>query len=151
MSWEELLGLLKEQIEIEQRMVRFFTPLSKKSKNSIVRSLLHGLALDSMKHADMLQVLVELTTGALVSDFERYDLSKMLDKHVADEKDALDRIEKIISRVEDSRAQFMLSQIAADERKHHRLLEELIRISESKEVVKNEEWWEFLERNEWLF
>jgi len=149
---EELIGMLKEQRAFEQNTADSLTASVNRTKNSVVRLFLNRLVLDSLKHADLLQVLIDLNTGAIVSDIDKYRMKKELSKHVLNEKEMLSRAQAILGKIEDERTRGLLRQIIADEQKHHKILNELLRIIETIENIRDEDWWElYYDRAEWLF
>ena len=149
---EELIGMLKEQQTFEQNTADSLTASVNRTKNSIVRLFLNRLVLDSLKHADLLQALIDLNTGAIVADIDKYRMKKELTKHVLNEKEMLSRAQKIVGKVENERTRGLLSQIVEDEQRHHKILNELLRIIETIENISNEDWWElYYDRAEWFF
>jgi len=149
---EELIGMLKEQQTFEQNTADSLTASVNRTKNSIVRLFLNRLVLDSLKHADLLQALIDLNIGAIVSDIDKHRMKRELSKHVLDEKEMLSRAQKIVGKVENERTRGLLSQIVEDEQRHHKILNELLRIIETIENISNEDWWElYYDRAEWFF
>jgi len=149
---EELIGMLKEQQAFEQNTAESLTASVNRTKNSIVRLFLNRLVLDSLKHADIIQALIDLNTGAVVSDIDKYRMKKELSKHVLNEREMLSRVQAIIGKVEDERTKGLLRQIIEDEQKHHKILNELLRIIETIENISDQDWWElYYDRAEWLF
>jgi len=149
---KELIGMLKEHRSLEQNTADSLTALVNRTKNSIVRLFLNRLVLDSLKHADLIQALIDLNTGAIVADIDKYRMKRELTKHVLNEKEMLSRAQKIMSKVEDERTKGLLRQIIEDEQRHHKILNELLRIIETIENIRDEDWWElYYDRAEWLF
>jgi len=150
MSGPELEKLLKDQMALEKRTAEVLSSTAQKAKNSVVRLFIDRLVLDSLKHADMLQALIDLNAGTLVTVVDKEDMKTSLEKHVEQEKDMLNRLEKILERVEDPKAKSLLKQIAEDERRHHRILDEVTRIVGWRGAT-DEQWWNTMDRYEWLF
>jgi len=149
---EELIGMLKEHRSLEQNTANSLTASVNRTKNSIVRLFLNRLVLDSLKHADLLQALIDLNTGAIVADIDKYRMKKELGNHVLNEREMLSRVQAILSKVEDERTKGLLRQIIEDEQKHHKILNELLRIIETIENIRDEDWLElYYDRAEWLF
>ena len=134
---EELMGMLKEQRAFEQNTAASLTASVNRTRNSIVRLFLNRLVLDSLKHADLLQALIDLNTGAIVSDIDKHRMKKELNKHVVNEKEMLSRAQAIADKVEDERTKGLLRQIVEDEQRHHRILNELLRIIETIENIRD--------------
>lgn len=149
---EELMGMLKEQQALEQNTADSLTASVNRTKNSIVRLFLNRLVLDSLKHADLLQALIDLNTEAIVSGIDKYRMKKELGSHVLNEKEMLNRAQTIVGKVEDKKMKGLLRQIVEDEQRHHKILNELLRIIETIENMSNQDWLElYYDRAEWLF
>lgn len=150
MSGPELEKLLRDQMELEKKTAEVLGLTAQKTKNSVVKLFINRLVLDSLKHADMLQALIDLNAGTLVTVIDKEDMKASLEEHLKQEKEMLNRLEKILERVEDPKAKSLLRQIAEDERKHHEILDEVTRIVNWRGVT-DEQWWSIVDRYEWLF
>jgi len=150
MNGPELEQLLRDQMALEKRTAEVLSSTAQKAKNSVVKLFIDRLVLDSMKHADMLQALIDLNAGTLVTVVDKEDMKTSLEKHVEEEEEMLKRLEKILERVEDPKAKSLLKQIAEDERRHHRILDEVTRIVGWRGAT-DEQWWNTIDRYEWLF
>lgn len=149
---DELLDLLKRQQALERETVDSLTPLVQSTKNSVIRLFLNQLVLDSMKHVDVLQAIMDLDAGAVVSDIDKHRMNRGLNKHIKGEEAMLRNIENIMGKVEDEKMRFMLKGMAADERRHHKILEHLMKVIETIENIRDEDWWDlYYDRAEWLF
>jgi rubrerythrin len=150
MSGPELESLLRDQMELEKKTAEVLGLTAQKTKNSVVKLFINRLVLDSLKHADMLQALIDLNAGTLVTVVDKEDMKASLEEHVKQEKEMLNKLERILERVEDPKAKSLLKQIAEDERKHHEILDEVTRIVNWRGVT-DEQWWSIVDRYEWLF
>lgn len=149
---DELLDLLKKQQALERETVGSLTPLVQSTKNSVIRLFLNQLVLDSMKHADILQAIMDLDTGAVVSGIDKHRMNSRLNTHIKGEEAMLRNIENIIGKVEDEKVLFLLKRMAADEKIHHKILEQLMKVIETIENIRDEDWWDlYYDRAEWLF
>jgi len=150
MSGSELEGLLRDQMALEKKTAEVLSSTVQRTKNSVVRLFLNRLVLDSLKHADMLQALIDLNAGTLITIVDKEDMKTSLEKHVEQEEEMLNRLEEILERVEDPKAKPLLKQIAEDEKRHHRILDEVTRIVGWRGAT-DEQWWNTIDRHEWLF
>jgi len=150
MSASELEKLLRDQMTLEKNTAEALSSTVRKAKNSIVRLFLNRLVLDSLKHADMLQALIDLTSGTLVTMVDKEEMKDSLDKHVIQEKDMLRRLDHILERVNEPKTKSLLKQIAEDEKRHHRILDEVTKIVSWRGAT-DEQWWNAVDRPEWLF
>jgi rubrerythrin len=144
--------MLREQQRLEQRTIDSLSPLVNETKNSVIRLFLNRLVLDSMKHVDILQAAIDLNTGVVVSEIDKNRMGKGLMEHIENEKSMLKGIENLAAKIEDKRTKFLLQQIADDEKRHHQILKELLKIVEKIENIRDEDWWNlYYDRAEWLF
>ena len=150
MSAYELEKLLREQMVLEKKTAEALGSTVQKTKNSIVKLFLDRLVLDSLKHADMLQALIDLNSGTLVTMVDKEEMKESLETHVLQEKEMLRRLENILEKVEDPKAKSLLKQIAEDEKRHHRILDEVTKIVGWRGAT-DEQWWNVVDRAEWLF
>lgn len=135
---------------LEKKTAEALGSTVQKTKNSIVKLFLDRLVLDSLKHADMLQALIDLNSGTLVTMVDKEEMKESLETHVLQEKEMLRRLENILEKVEDPKAKSLLKQIAEDEKRHHRILDEVTKILGWRGAT-DEQWWNVVDRAEWLF
>jgi rubrerythrin len=109
--------------------------------------MLHGLILDSIKHADILQAVVDVLKGKVFSEVEKFELNRGLETHIKNEEEMMNRFRDIVNRVEDERVKGIISQIIKEEERHHQELRELFNIFKSLGNLSEEDWWEYL--NKW--
>jgi len=65
---DELVGLLKEQLALERETIASMDKQVRRTKNRVIKLLLDGIVLDSMKHIDMLETMIDLLTGSVVPE-----------------------------------------------------------------------------------
>jgi rubrerythrin len=150
MSASELEKLLRDQMVLEEKTAEVLGATVQKTKNSVVRLFLNRLVLDSLKHADMLQALIDLRSGTIVTMVDKEEMKDSLEKHIIQEKDMLKRLEQIMERVEEPKTKSLLKQIEQDEKRHHRILDEVTKIVSWRGAT-DEQWWNAIDRPEWLF
>jgi len=150
MSIPELEKLLRDQMALEKETAKVLSSTVQRTKNSVVRLFLNRLVFDSLKHADMLQTLIDLNAGTVVSIVDREEMNASLERHVAQEKQMLKRLETIMEKIDEPKAKSLLKQIAEDERSHHRILDEVTKIVGWRSPT-DEQWWNTIDRVEWLF
>lgn len=144
MSWDKVddktLDMLKEQKAFEDETVKRLTPMYNSTKNPLVRFLVHRIMLDTMKHSDTYQTLIDLNTRALIGEIERKTMTEELSTHIKEENRMLRQAKKISGSIEDKNFKQILEQIVEDERQHHGILQKLF------EMLKKEaeEWNRYL-------
>ncbi len=132
---DELIDLLKNHMEIEEKTVRALSPLADMTKNNVFRVFLRRLILDSMKHVDILRAVIDLKRGVVVSDIEKEWMWKELKTHIDNEKEMMLSVQIILSKVQDKKIKVLLEEILCDEQQHHEILNELLKILEGIEKI----------------
>jgi rubrerythrin len=76
---------------------------------------------------------------------EHLDEQKALvEKHIKLESELIKKLEKIMPEIENSKVQFLLKSILADERRHHALLKQVLEIIVHGETITEADWWKML-------
>ncbi|HUK84343.1 MAG TPA: ferritin-like domain-containing protein [Candidatus Acidoferrum sp.] len=139
MSWEVLdestLSKIKEQKFFEDETSKKLMPLYESAKNPIIKLYIHSIILDTMRHSDTYQMLMDLNERAQVGEESAKLGEQELKSHIVEEAKMLAQTEQISKAVKDKRIKQILLSILEDEQKHHRVLNELMKIlkKESKE------------------
>jgi len=148
-SKDELISFLKTQISIEKQIVESLNKALDEIYNPAVRGVLKGIALDSVKHAEIYASAAKLlmeTSPALAQ--QQLDKQKgLVEKHIQTEERLIKRIEQIIPNIQNKKVQLLLNAVLADERRHHQLLKEVLEILVRGETITEEEWWDILWKN----
>jgi len=75
MAWEKVddktLSRLKEQKAFEDKVAKGLTFWHESFKNPFVRLFIHRIILDTMRHSDTYQMLIDLNEGAFISEASR--------------------------------------------------------------------------------
>lgn len=132
MSWEILdedaLGKIKKQKEFEDQTVKKLTPLYESAQNPVIKLFLHSIILDTMRHSDTYQVLIDLNSTAVMGK-ESWEMGeKELASHINEEAKMLKQAKDISEVVKDPKIRQLVLNILEDEAKHHRLLTDLLGI-----------------------
>lgn len=149
-SSAELDRLLEAQYELEKRVAEMLSRTVEDTENSILRLYLNRLVLDSLKHADMIQALMDLRKGVALSISHRELMEESLEGHIAREEEMLRRLDGIISQVHEPKTKSFLQHIADDEKRHHKILNEVSQILTWRDSTQ-EDWWNTVDRIEWTF
>ena len=132
LSWEILdenaLGKIKMQKDFEDQTAKKLTPLYESAQNPVVKLFIHNIILDTMRHSDIYQMLIDLNSSALM-DKESKDIGeKELASHIKEEAKMLKQAKDISEVVKDKKIKQLILGILEDERKHHRVLTDLLEI-----------------------
>jgi bacterioferritin (cytochrome b1) len=140
LSWEVLdentLGKIKQQKSFEDQTAKQLTPLYEAAKNPIIKLFIHSLILDTMRHSDTYQMIIDLNSSAQMGK-ESKDIGEgELARHVKEEAKMLKQTKEISEVVKDPKIKRLLEGILEDEKKHHRVLKDIL------DIVKKEsdEW-----------
>ena len=139
MSWkildEDALSKIKKQKEFEDQTAKKLTPMYESAKNPVIKLFIHSIILDTMRHLDTYQMLIDLNSNALIGDESKAIGQKELTSHIEEEAQMLKQAKDISEIVADKKIKQLILNILEDEKKHHRILKEVIEIldKESKE------------------
>jgi len=140
LSWERLdentLSKIKKQKDFEEQTAKKLTPLYESAQNPLIKTLIHSIILDTTKHAETYQLLISLDSTGLMGN-ESKDLGKKeIATHLKEEALMLKQAKEISEAVKDKNIKQVVLNILEDERKHHRVLTELLHMLEKE----SEEW-----------
>jgi ribonucleotide reductase beta subunit family protein with ferritin-like domain len=131
-AWEKIddknLEMLKEQKAFEDETAEKLTPLYSSVKNPFVRLFIHRIILDTKKHSDTYQTLIDLNKRVVIGETDRKTMTEELTTHITEENRMLKQAEKISRTIEDKNFKQILEQIVEDERQHHKILQQLFEI-----------------------
>jgi rubrerythrin len=148
-SKDELVSFLREQIKIEHKIVESLNSALREIGNPTVKGVLKGISLDSVKHAEMYAAAVTLLTSvsqALTQ--EHLDKQRELVKeHIRIEAELIERISEVMPSIENEKVKLLLNAILLDEKRHHKLLKEVLELLVRGETITEEDWWDVLWKN----
>ena len=139
MSWNPLdqntINKIKQQKEFEDQTVQKLTPLYESAKNPLIKLFLHSIILDTMRHSDTYQMLIDLNESALVGKESEAIGERELTVHIKEEAKMLKQAQDISKLVEDKPIKQLILNVLEDEKKHHKVLSDLLKIlkKEAKE------------------
>jgi len=136
---EKLIQLVKKQIGIERELVKRIGEMEKKVGNAAAKMLLLEMRLDSQKHAGILTSILKVLRGVppsqtiweyrLESYVDPFVVKKELENHMKMETAVLTHVEEEIKQTKDEGLKLLLQHIADDEKKHHKILETIVKYS----------------------
>ncbi|UCE96049.1 MAG: hypothetical protein JSV51_00060 [Candidatus Bathyarchaeota archaeon] len=136
MSQENLVRLIKEQIKIENAFKTDVTKQIKNIHNQAAKLLLLETQKDSEKHAMILEGILSaidqkgaklLWHTILDSYVDKEIVRRNLEEHVETEMAMLKHIEKAMKETKDEGIRLLLEHIGRDEKKHHEILQTVIK------------------------
>ena len=149
MSLDEIVSFLKEQVKIENHIVKSLDESIVEIENPAVKGVLKWISLDSMKHAQMYIAAIELMTKAskTLSQLELDKQKSLIEKHIKMEMKLISRISEKISKIKDEKVKLLLDAILSDEKRHHKLLMQVLKIIVRGETITEEEWFDVMWRS----
>jgi rubrerythrin len=148
-SKDELVGFLKKQIKIENKIVESLNSSLGEIGNPTVKGVLKGISLDSVKHAEMYASAAKLLTSVSQA-LKQENLDKqreLVEEHIRIEAELIERISKVIPNIENEKVRLLLNAILLDEKRHHELLKQVLEILVRGETITEEDWWDVLWKN----
>ena len=142
----DLIAFMKRQIAVENEIVESLNKGLKNIVNPPVNSVLRGISLDSVKHAELYSAAITLLTESSTAlTQENLDEQRLLvEKHIQIEAELIKKLEKMMPTIENNMVMFLLNSIFADERRHHALLKVVLEIIVRGETITEDDWWETL-------
>ena len=149
LSKEEMTRFFEKQALLEDEIVKSINKALAKIRNPVVRGVLKGISLDSIKHGEMYKAAIELLTTVppALSQQEFDELVKFVQKHIAEEEKAIISMEGVMAQIKDEKVQLLLEAIFGDEQRHHKLLNSVMEILVKRETISEEDWWDILWKN----
>ena len=146
---DKLLGFLKEQITVENQIVKSLNQALVNIENQAVKGTLKGISLDSLKHAQMYASAVNLLTKVpkTLTQEELDEQRWLIEKHIELEVRLIKRINRELPSVKNEKVKLLLNAILQDEKRHHDLLKQVLNILVRGETITEEEWFDVLWKN----
>jgi rubrerythrin len=140
----ELIDFFESQIKLENMIVDSVRIAIDDIDNAAVSTALRGISLDSKKHAMMYNsaiALLTMTSTAL--NEEQLDTQKdVIEKHIRMEEAVIKQLEAKLPDIDNNKVKALLEAIMVDEKRHHKLLKQLLSILVRGETVTEGDWWD---------
>jgi ferritin-like protein len=139
---DKMKKFLEEQIKLEREIIDISHKSVEKVKNVLVRELIRGIAMDSEKHALLLNALHGLLTQPtpFLADEDFEGIKSTIEKHIELEAEAIKTYKEILESDEDERIKTVIKEIHKDEIRHHAFLKRLLKAIVDKETLSEEEY-----------
>ncbi|MFX0168129.1 MAG: ferritin family protein [Candidatus Hodarchaeota archaeon] len=144
MEKDQLKVFLKKQIALEAKIVKVAKTSVKNTRNELVRYLIEAIAIDSNKHALLLNaILARLESKTpFIEETKRDELGANIQEHIRLEANAIKTYSNLIPKTEDPGTKKVLEYILEDEKRHHTLLKQLYTLVIEKETLTEEDLWD---------
>ncbi len=146
MSNQERVDFYQKQIVLEDKIVNKATDSVKNVKNLLIRELIQGIAMDSKKHASMLNALVAMHTKStpLIQEDLTDELEENLKEHIALEQEAIDTYQELYKKDFGESEKMIVKAILNDELRHHILLKKIHKMIVEKESLTEQDLWDWV-------
>jgi rubrerythrin len=125
---QKLYSLLKEQHDAEVKELMHYMSVLTTVENNLVRSYLHTLLTDGLRHIEYISKIMAEIEGATGSA----SLTKKgITESIKDESESRDILLKCAEMSDDAETAALLKSISVDEEHHMRILEHLSELIES--------------------
>jgi len=143
---DSLVQFLRDQMKVERRIVTSLNKSLHDIGNPAVKAVLKGISLDSVKHEQMYDSAATLmTTVSKALSQENLDQQKQLiENHIKIEAELIGKINRKLPTVKDKKVQLLLKAILADEKRHHKLLKQVLEVLVKGETITEADWWDML-------
>jgi bacterioferritin (cytochrome b1) len=143
---KNLLDFLQNQVTVEKEIVASLEAPLRDMKNQMVKGVLKGVSLDSIKHADLYMAAISLLTSTPTAlSQEHLDIHRaLIEKHIEIESRLIIKLEAMIPKIDDKKVVFLLNAILSDEKRHHEMLKMVLEIVVKGETITEDDWWKLL-------
>ncbi len=144
MNDKEKIEFFVNQINLEKEIVEAAESSIKDVKNELVRELILAIALDSKKHAGMLNALLTITSSVqpFIEEEKLDELSENIEKHIELEAKAIETYKEILPELENDQEKIVIQAILSDELRHHALLKRILTSIKEREALTQEDFWD---------
>lgn len=118
-------------------------------ENPVVKGLVASVAQDSKKHAGLYRTLGSLLKKeslVLVED-DAVEFEASLKKHIEVEEKMMQEVSQLYKDIEDKRIRLILSEIYADEKRHHKFMKNLHEVVVKRGTLSDEDIWNMIWRD----
>lgn len=146
---DELVALFKDQIKIEEAIVDSVKNGVVEIENPVVKGVLEGIALDSLKHTEMYSSAINLLTSVprALTEGNLDKQRKLVEKHIRLETEIIKKLHELIPSIQNEKVKLLVNAILSDEKRHHNLLKKVLEILVRGETITDKEWWDVLWEN----
>ncbi|MHA2224073.1 MAG: ferritin-like domain-containing protein [Candidatus Hodarchaeales archaeon] len=145
MNKQEIIEFYNKQIELEEKIVESAENTIQNMKNKMVRELILGIAMDSNKHASLLNALIALNSEStpLIAEEITDQIKLNLETHIELEQYAIDNYQKLWKVLDNEKEKLVIKAILNDEIRHHKLLKQIYTMIIEKEGITEQDLWDW--------
>lgn len=135
---KSLIDMINKHIRFEEDTTKTCVDLREKVDSAAAKMLLTEMQLDTTKHAHIFRELLDMLEKApparlwdyrIASYVDSLVVKKALESHLNVELKMLREVEAFIKATKDEALKLLLEHVAADERKHHEIIQTILKKS----------------------
>lgn len=114
--------------------------------NEVVKGLVMSIAYDSQKHAGIYRTAASLLKKSplAVVEKEAVEFEDSLKKHIEVEDKMMREVEALMEDEEDERVKLLLSEVYADEKRHHTFMKNLLEAVIKRDTISDDDIWKMI-------
>jgi len=148
LSEKEMLSLVERLVEEEKRYAEDLKSVASKIKHPVLRALLEGIAMDSLKHSQYYKAIAEYLKGTpFLSEEELRMISEVIERHIEEESHGIKEAAEMLEKASDPRLKLLFAAILEDEKRHHALLVDIRDKIAKHETVTEDDLWDAIWRD----
>lgn len=146
---EEKLDFFKRQIELEKKIVNKAEASVANVKNQLVKGLILSIALDSKKHANLINALIALNSSIqpFIEEDKFDEIVKNIEEHIKLELETIKTYRELLDQLDNEDEKMLIQAIYQDELKHHTLLKKLLKTIIKRETLTQEDIWDSIKED----
>jgi len=122
----KLITMFERQKVVEKKAVHLAKKIVEGTKNPLVRHLVAGIILDSLKHQSYCQILVDICTGKDFLEPKSAKILKLIEIHMKQAEDMSLHLQQLIPEIDHPVINLFLREYERDELRHHNLLKQVL-------------------------
>lgn len=142
---QNLEEAMTKMIKEEESTISHLSETILKIHNTVAKLLLQTLMTDSLKHANILRMILGILKNPNISKEDMKDLIDSMKRHNEEEAQMMRNFEDMLEKTEDRRIRFLLENVVTDEKRHHSITERMVELIGNSQTS-DDEWWDFLYR-----
>lgn len=133
-------------MDLEKKIIQAAEDSVEGMENKIVKELILAIALDSKKHASLLEVLMTMNISFVpyINEKSLDKIAENIKKHIELEAQAIETYKELLTKIDTDQEKMIVQTIYHDELRHHALLKRLYEIIIKNEALTEADLWDYL-------
>jgi rubrerythrin len=141
---KDKIKFYERQINLEKEIIKAAESSVKDIKNELVKELILSIALDSKKHASILNALLSMNTTVppYIEETKLDQIKENIQRHIKLEIEAIKTYKSLLEQIEDESEKMLIQAVYEDELRHHALLKRILKSIIEDEALTQEDIWD---------